>query len=384
MNLTILNKEALQKAINLRDLTNPAEGKHAIQLLMDEILEALRIAWQCEVHIYRESPIVSIQDNYDKLKYPSEGPARAARYTRYVCETALLRTSTSASVPKAMQAVASDLPADVLLACPGLVYRRDCIDRLHLGEIHQMDLWRVTSQEMGIADLEHMIATVFRIALPGMEYRIEPRVHPYTEEGLQMDVWYEGEWVEVGECGLAHPEIIQENIPQHDGLSGLAMGLGMDRLLMLRKGLKDIRLVASANPQIAEQMLDLSPYREVSLMPAVKRDLSLILPQSLDAEMIGDRVREALAEESGLIESVEMLAETAWEDLPPHVQARLGMLKSQKNTLLRVILKALDRTLTDEECNVYRDRIYAYLHEGKIWEWASELGTQGKIYARKR
>lgn len=379
MNQSILNKEALQKALNIRDLTNPAEGKHAIQLLMDEILLALQQDWDCEVLVHRESPIVSIADNYDRLKYPADGPARAARYTRYVCDTALLRTSTSATVPKAMQASATRMPADVLLACPGLVYRRDCIDRLHLGEIHQMDLWRISPQQLTVADLEGMVHTVFRTALPDLEYRVEPREHPYTLHGLQVDVWYEGEWVEAGECGLAHPEIIQENIPDVSGLSGLAMGLGMDRLLMLRKGMQDIRLVASKNPKISKQMLDLNPYREVSVMPAVKRDLSLVIDREIDAEELGDRVRVALGEDAELIESLEIRDETPWGSLPTHVRQRLGMEESQKNTLLRVVLKALDRTLTDEECNVYRDRIYVHLHEGQQWEWASEAGRAGRI-----
>lgn len=372
MNLTILNKEALKKALNIRDLTNPREGDHAVQILIEDILGALQKAWSSEVRIYRESPVVSIEDNYDRLRYPADGPARAARYSRYVCDKALLRTSTTAMIPKAMRNHASELPGELLLACPGLVYRRDCIDRLHLGEIHQMDVWRISEREMHVEDLKEMIALVFGTALPGMEYRIESRVHPYTLEGLQIDVLYQGTWVEVGECGLAHPEIISENIPQIKGLSGLAMGLGMDRILMLRKGLQDIRLVASVNPKISEQMLDLQPYKEVSLMPAVKRDLSLVLDAALDEEELGDLVRESMGEEAGLIESLEVLAETSWENLPEHVRERLGIKKTQKNVLLRVILKSLTQTLTDEVCNLYRDKIYAALHKGKYWEWAAE------------
>ena len=121
-------------------------------------------------------------------------------------------------------------------------------------------------------------------------------------------------------------------------------------------------------------MLDLDPYQEVSAMPAVKRDLSLVLGEDMDAEAIGDQVREALGEQSKLIEDLEILAESSYSELPTHVQIRLGMEQDQKNVLLRVVLKALDRTLTDEACNELRDRVYASLHQGKNWEWASDWG----------
>ena len=82
MNISILSKQALLKALNVRDLSNPEEGDHAIQILIEKIRLALEKAWDCKSHIYRESPIVSVEDNYDRLRYPADGPARAARYTR--------------------------------------------------------------------------------------------------------------------------------------------------------------------------------------------------------------------------------------------------------------------------------------------------------------
>lgn len=370
MKVHLLSKKALQQTLSIRDLSDPEEGKHALQLLIKDILAALSQAWNCQVHLYRESPIVSISDNYDKLHYPADGPARAARYTRYVCDTALLRTSTSAMIPKAMRALKEQLKGEDLIACPGLVYRRDSIDRLHLAEIHQMDLWRVSQRNLSPKDLHAMIDIVLQVALPGMTYRTEVREHPYTEDGLQIDVEYQGNWVEVGECGMAHPAILAENIGRGAMLSGLAMGLGLDRILMLRKGMADVRLVASQHPKIASQMLDLAPYKEVSSMPAVKRDLSLVVDQEMDAEIMGAKVRESLGSEAKLIESLEVLSESAYDQLPQHVIEKLELKPDQKNVLLRVVLRALDKTLTDEECNAYRDQIYGVLHEGSYWEWA--------------
>ena len=150
------------------------------------------------------------------------------------------------------------------------------------------------------------------------------------------------------------------------------MGLGLDRILMLRKGMKDVRLIASSNPRISQQMNDLEPYQEVSYMPAVRRDLSLVLDIETDVETLGDKVRESLGDEAYLIESLEILNEHPYAKLPPHVQEKLGLQKGQKNALVRVVLRSLHRSLTDEECNLYRDKVYECLHEGKYWEWASK------------
>jgi phenylalanyl-tRNA synthetase alpha chain len=110
MEPSILGLEAVRRALNLRDLTNPEDGPHGLQIIVHDILEQLRSKWACEVKLHRECPIVSIEDNYDRLHYPRDGAARDARYTRYVCATALLRTMTSAAIPKAMRLAAKKLP----------------------------------------------------------------------------------------------------------------------------------------------------------------------------------------------------------------------------------------------------------------------------------
>ena len=74
--------------------------------------------------------------------------------------------------------------------------------------------------------------------------------------------------------------------------------------------------------------------------------------------------------EADMIESLEILAETPYERLPAAAIERMGVSPGQKNVLLRVVLRALDRSLTHAECNVLRDRIYAALHEGDRSEWA--------------
>lgn len=153
------------------------------------------------------------------------------------------------------------------------------------------------------------------------------------------------------------------------------MGLGLDRILMLRKRIDDLRLLRSSQPRVQAQMRDLEPYRPVSTMPAVQRDLSLVVDSDADAETLGDGVRVALAEGADVIEAIEVRAETPYAVLPPAAVSRLGITPDQKNVLLRVTLRALDRTLTHAECNELRDAIYAALHRGTNWEWATRGRT---------
>jgi phenylalanyl-tRNA synthetase alpha chain len=281
----------------------------------------------------------------------------------------VLRSHTSALIPSALGALAVDPPEDVLIACPGITYRRDAIDRLHTGTPHQLDLWRVTRRAIGIEDLDEMIGILADALLPGRPWRWAPRVHPYTTAGRQVDALGDDGWVEVWECGLAHPAVLAGA-----GLgtyTGLALGMGLERLLMLRKGIPDIRLLRSNDPRVASQMLDLEPYRPVSHLPGVRRDLSVAVANDDDAETMGDRVRAALGSEADLLEAVTVLSETPYEELPAPARDRLGMHPDQKNVLVRLDIRPVERTLTDAEANELRDRAYAAIHQGAKGQWAA-------------
>jgi phenylalanyl-tRNA synthetase alpha chain len=369
----VLDAGALKRALGVRDLTDPHQGAHAMQRLIEDACAALAGAWQCELRVERGSPIVSVADNYDRLHYPSDGAARDARYTRYVCEGALLRTQTSALVPAALRELAREPSPDTLLICPGIVYRRDSIDRLHTSEPHQLDIWRIArDRKLDVSSLHELVALLTAALLPGRAYRCLPAVHPYTTDGLQMDVRDDaGAWVEIGECGCALPALLAESGLPVPPYTGLALGLGLDRVLMLRKGIDDVRLLRAKDPRIAAQLEDLSPYKPVSAQPAVRRDLSVVVDETTDAETLGDAVREALGDQAEVIESVEVIAETSYLQLPAAARERLGIAPQQKNALVRVVLRALDRSLTHEECNRARDRIYAAIHRGARSEWAA-------------
>jgi phenylalanyl-tRNA synthetase alpha chain len=355
---------SLARALAVRDLTDPAQGPHALQLLLDDVASALAATWGSAVRVVRGHPIVPVDDAFDRLRYPADAAARDARYTRYVGNGRVLRTMTTSLVLGALDELARDPVDDVLLVCPGITYRRDAIDRLHTGTPHQVDLWRLRRGRLGRADLRAMVDVVGEALLPGRDRRVTPAVHPYTTDGLQIDVVDGDGSVEVGECGLAHPELLAAHRLPPVRWTGLAMGLGLDRILMLRKGIPDIRLLRSDDPRVAEQMLDLAPYRLVSTHPPVVRDLSVAVDDADLAEDLGDRVREALADAADAVEAVELVATTPGDSLSPVARERLGLRDGQRNALVRVTLRHPTRTLRRDEANALRDRVWAALHRG--------------------
>lgn len=147
---------------------------------------------------------------------------------------------------------------------------------------------------------------------------------------------------------------------------GLALGMGLDRALMLRKGIPDIRLLRATDPRIGEQML--SPWRAVSVMPPMRRDISIVMDASADAETLGDRARAVLGDRIDDLESVEILSITQQADLPKKAPPRLRLEPEQANALVRLTLRSLSRTLTDPEANTIGNDIYRALHEGPVLE----------------
>mgnify|MGYP000341897962 CR=1 FL=1 len=377
-----LTPAELQSALALRDLSDPAQGRHAMSLLLAELTMALERLWGVGAETHRINPLVATADNYDRLGYSPDDVTRDSRYSRHVSPTVMLRSHTSAGVPALLDALRHDMGHyDRLHALPGLVYRRDSIDRTHVGAPHQVDLWRLKARGLlGPAALHEMMGAVVEAVLPAalhpdVEWRATPATHSYTDTGRQLDVLVtqpdgRREWLELAECGLVAAQVLRGSGVDPRRWAGLAMGLGLDRALMLRKGIRDIRLLRSENPDIQVQLLDLRPYRPVSVMPEVRRDLSLVLGSAAEAdvELLGDRARTVLGAESEVLAALEIRAVTPVSGLPPAAVERLRLAPGQVNVLLRLVLQPLDRTLTDEDANLIRDRVYRALHRGSVME----------------
>jgi phenylalanyl-tRNA synthetase alpha chain len=271
----------------------------------------------------------------------------------------MLRTHTTACIPTLL----AETENDRLIVCPGLVYRRDVVDRLHVGEPHQTDFWIVRQARLRRVDLLEMIAVVVETMLPGRAYRCNETFHPYTVNGLEVEVQFGERWVEVLECGEIHPLLLNDsNLPSQQW-SGLAMGIGLDRLVMLIKRIDDIRLLRSANPRIARQMLTLDPYQLVSNQPATHRDMSVCVADP-DMELLGDRIRNVLGERAGWVENVELIQASDYASVPEKARERLGMCPGQQNLLIRVTLRSLDGSISKGEADWVYDLVYAELHEG--------------------
>ena len=362
---TYLSTDQLSASLGMRDLTDPAAGPHAMQELLSSVVEALTSSWGVPERLTRVSPLVPVEDNYDRLGFDTGAITRDTRYSRYVSATVMLRSHTSASIPPLLRSLDPSASLDELMVLPGLVYRRDAIDRTHVGEPHQVDLWRVSSKDkLTSEDLDQMLGTIVEAVLPGARWRAVPAVHPYTEAGRQLDVLVGGEWLELAECGLIDPTLLSSFGLDPARWSGLALGMGLDRALMLRKGIDDIRMLRASEPRIQQQMLDLAPWTPVSALPAISRDISIVIGSADDDETIGDRIRQAMAERIEDVEAVTVTARTDYDALPESARTRLGLAPDQVNALVRIVLRPLHHTLTDLEANRLRDNVYRAVHQG--------------------
>ena len=364
-----LTVDQLHEALTVRDLSDPGQGSHAVQLMLDTTVSALEDHWRCTVRTVRNPPIVAVRDNYDRLGYADDDITRARRHTRYLSPTTMLRSHTSADIPTALESCRGRTGVDELIVVPGLVHRRDVVDRSHVGEPQQVDLWRIRDRaDTTDDDMLEMIGLLVEAVVPGARWRTTTVEHPYTVGGRQIDVLLHDEWLELAECGRIAPGVLRGAGLDPGAWSGLALGMGLDRALMLRKSIPDIRYLRAKDPRIADQMQDLEPWRHVSPLPATRRDLSVLVEEGEDEETLGDRIRTALGEDLEVLESAVVVTRTVHEDLPVAARERLGSQPGQCNLLVRVVLRPIDRTLTAAQANRIRNRIYRAVHQGPVLE----------------
>jgi phenylalanyl-tRNA synthetase alpha chain len=364
---TYLTHEQLLSALSLRDLTNPKHGIHAMQQLITEAETALSALWCCYLQRVNANPIVPVYENYDALGYPADGASRDVRYSRYVSDSLMLRTQTSSAVPTWLSSWQSLRPDSIGMISHGLVYRRDCIDRWHCAEPHQLDIWIVMPKTQADEDIEILnesVSALMKTLLPNHVVQQSKSPHPYTINGVQLDAIEGQNLIEVGECGNIDPDLLNRNGWPSKDYTGVAIGLGLDRVLMLRKGLPDIRLLRDPDSRIQQQMLDLSPWRPVSRQPKAERDISIVVNQDTDMDIIGDQVRTTLGEQAHWLEELKLLSRTEYHQLPKSAVERLGMTPSQVNLLLRISLRHPTKSVPTSLANELRNKIYLSLNQG--------------------
>lgn len=362
-----LSDATLQQALSVTDLTETHTPVHAVRLMVNEIVEGLvRSGWP-RARIQTGPRIVSAEENYGLLGYDPAEITLGSEHTRWVSEHSLLRTQTTSQIPAALQRAAQERRTGemILLAAPGITFRRDSRDRWHCAEPHQMDIWVLGDPEL--SDREHLLRLVGDIlgaAVPEKPWVYSDSPHHYTEGGIEVNVLNDGANVEVLECGLIATSLLRrlEIDPQRHG--GLALGMGLDRLTMLRKGIPDIRLLRDSNERVQAQMQDLRPWSAVSRLPSISRDISVAVSLGLSEEVLTERMLQAAGDCSGWIEEMQIKGRWVSSELPPQAIERLGLLSGQENVLLRVVLRDCSRSITTAEANALYERIQSALHEG--------------------
>jgi phenylalanyl-tRNA synthetase alpha chain len=188
--------------------------------------------------------------NFEALNIPAHHPARAMHDTFYFDATTLLRTHTSTVQVRTMET--SKPPIRII--CPGRVYRCDS-DMTHTPMFHQVE-GLLIDEHVSFADLKGLIAQFLQAFFEAdLQVRFRPSYFPFTEPSAEVDVQCvacrgsgcrvckQTGWLEIMGCGMVHPKVLAMSNIDPEKYTGLAFGMGVDRLTMLRYNIKDLRML---------------------------------------------------------------------------------------------------------------------------------------------
>ena len=177
--------------------------------------------------------------NFTALNQPENHPARSMHDTFYLDDGKhLLRTHTS---PIQIRYMETHKPPIKIIA-PGRVYRVDS-DATHSPMFHQIEgLW--IDEHVSFADLKGVVVDFLRrfFEREDLKVRFRPSFFPFTEPSAEIDMSFGDGWLEIGGCGMVHPNVLRNVNIDSEKYQGFAFGLGPDRLTMLRYGVNDLRL----------------------------------------------------------------------------------------------------------------------------------------------
>jgi phenylalanyl-tRNA synthetase alpha chain len=242
------------------------------------------------------SPIVPIENNFDRLCVPKDHPSRKKTDTYYVSETHVLRSHMTAHTAQRLSDGES-----YFLSC-GDVYRKDETDRCHYPVFHQIDgVGRVPNGTDPSEELLSILSGLTEWLFPGQEYRVNPDYFPFTEPSYEIEVFHNGEWLEILGGGILHDEItgVDEKF--------WAFGIGLERLAMILFEIPDIRLFWSQHPRFLDQFntvktdLNFKPakFKPFSDLPNQKKDISFWIPEDQLTTQSVDGTTSATADKEG-------------------------------------------------------------------------------------
>lgn len=221
--------------------------KHPLSTVLDE-LEDIFVGMGFQI---AEGPEVEYDHyNFEKLNIPKDHPARDTQDTFYINDNIVLRTQTS---PVQVRVMEQQRPP-IRVISPGRVYRSDAVDATHSPLFHQVE-GLVVDKGVTMADLKGTLAMfVQRLYGEDAAVRFRPHHFPFTEPSAEMDVvcfhchgegcrLCKGEgYIEILGCGMVHPDVLAGCGIDPEIYSGFAFGMGLERIVMRRYGIDDMRL----------------------------------------------------------------------------------------------------------------------------------------------
>jgi phenylalanyl-tRNA synthetase alpha chain len=259
---SLLASQALAEQIEAErlDLTEfvgkPARGHAHLVTQAWERLEDVFIGLGFQV---AEGPEVETDwHNFEALNMSEGHPARGEFDTLFVDHvppdgrvgTTLLRTHTS---PVQIRTMLESEPP-IYIVAPGRVFRRDTPDATHMPVFHQIE-GLVVDRNITMADLAGTIEAFTKAFFgPGFTSRLRPSYFPFTEPSAEFDIQRpNGDWIELGGCGMVHPNVLRAGGLDPEEWSGFAFGFGIDRIAKERHGVEDIREMYTNDIRFLEQ-----------------------------------------------------------------------------------------------------------------------------------
>ncbi|PIR73717.1 MAG: hypothetical protein COU40_01030 [Candidatus Moranbacteria bacterium CG10_big_fil_rev_8_21_14_0_10_35_21] len=335
--------ERIKRMLALPDLTKKENSP--VKIVNDKILNLP--VW-ADFDVVEIPKIVSASDEFDSLNFPAGHPTRKETDTFFLDgDNYHLRTQMTIMWPYYFrdEEVLERLKKDggVGSLSPGIVWRKDEIDRSHYPAFHQTDFLYVCRKDKRIItlkDLQDIQADAIKAIFGDIEFRFLVDSFPFTDPSTQAEINWNGNWIEITGAGLVHSNCLKNFGLDPEVYNGYAGTFGLDRLAMIKMEIPDIRILWSADERITSQFKDInSKFKEVSKFPATIRDISFIINKDVSLNNYYEIVRDHA---NNLIEEVKLLDEYENEE-------KFG--KNKKSYTFRIVYCSSERTLTNEEIN---------------------------------
>jgi len=220
----------------------PKTERGHLHLIPEFIRQAEEVFGRMGFDVAEGNEIETEEYNFDLLNIRADHPARDAQDTFFVADMPgyLLRTQTS---PVQIHYMRSH-EAPFRMICPGRVYRKES-DATHSPLFHQIEGLMV-GPDVSLANMKAVMSAAIReLVSPDIEFRFRTSYFPFVEPGLEVDMRHrntsDAKWLEVGGCGMVHPNVLKNGGVDATQFRGFAFGFGVERLVMIKHGITDLR-----------------------------------------------------------------------------------------------------------------------------------------------